>query len=232
MQRVLSEDPIVLIGDVHGDWDFLEDFVLNFPKLNIVQLGDFGMGYLNPHVQDKRLKKLAGALKQSESLMYVVRGNHDDPKYFTDLILDERIIFLEDYSVLTTFSQKTIQLVGGGISVDRQLRKKNKGWWENENVLFSPSKVQKVDYFLTHVPPKYFIREMCPKSAMVEEFCKTDLYLKDQLIQEQNIIQALFDLSEAKYSYFGHFHLDTSCTDSQGRFFRCVDINEALEIKV
>lgn len=232
MHKTLEEKPIILIGDVHGDWHFLREFAIKFPEFNVIQLGDFGMGYMEPSKQHFKLDNLSKVFEKANSHLYVIRGNHDDPKYFDDRVINDRITFLRDYSVLTTYNGDRIQLVGGGISVDRKLREENKGWWKGEKIVFSPVKIEKVDCFLSHVPPKNFILDKFQTNGFVDVFCKEDLTLREELKEEQELMQNLFDLSQANLSYFGHMHVDTSCVDGFHRRYRCVDINEALELLI
>lgn len=228
--KTLDDKPLVLIGDIHGDLDFLKSFIEKFPGLNIIQLGDFGMGFYHHLKEESRMRKVEECLEKADSNLYVIRGNHDDPKYFTDKVWNKRALFLRDYSVLE-YQGKKIQLVGGGISVDRLHRVVDESWWSGEKIAFQPDKIEKVDVLLAHVAPKKFILNKAQTNSYVNLFCKQDPTLRDELDEEQVQMQELFDRSEASQMYFGHFHTSVHCTDELNRFYRCVNINEAVELR-
>lgn len=176
------------------------------------------------------MRKIEECLEKADSELFVIRGNHDDPKYFTDKVWGTRATFLRDYTVFE-FQGKKFQCVGGGVSVDRLLRIPKKSWWAGEQIVYQPEKIQQVDYFLSHVPPKNFILDKFQTNGFVEVFCKDDKNLREDLEKEQVQMQHLFDLSGARCCYFGHMHVSVQCEDEQNRRYRCIDINESVELR-
>ena len=93
---------LVLVGDIHGEYRTLIWNITNRYKItnsDIVILGDFGVGF------DKSLdgdyKRSEKKLIESDLMIYALRGNHDDPLYFTDeeKYSYPRLRFMEDYKV-------------------------------------------------------------------------------------------------------------------------------------
>lgn len=222
--------PLVLMGDIHGEWlGFLRDFILRFPSLNIIQVGDFGVGFKHRIKTAYELEKISKSLQDAGSELYVIRGNHDNPKYFQKTNNPAaNITFLADYSTLEGPQGQKIQLVGGGISIDRIDRVINKSWWAYEKVNYQPELIQQCDIFISHVAPLNFKLDKFSTNPFVEVCCKSDPGLRDELKEEQVNMQTLFDLSKAPKCYFGHMHRSLIATDDQGRRYKCLDINETI----
>lgn len=221
---------IVLLGDIHGEYSVIEKFCENFSDTNIIQVGDFGIGFQQNKSKESRiLKNICSFLKKSNNKLFVIRGNHDDPSYFDNRKIDDEITFLSDYSLLIK-DNKRILCVGGGISIDRTLRKSGISWWEGEIFNLDPDKVVKSDVLITHVAPKDFPISKEETNPMVVNFSLDDKTLIQELKQEKNMVQQLSDLSQAKRHYFGHYHIAMNYP-TNNRKYRCININEFLELK-
>jgi UDP-2,3-diacylglucosamine pyrophosphatase LpxH len=229
MDKQLNNNPIILVGDIHGEFSSIENICRRFSNLNIIQLGDFGIGFTQNKLKEQRiLNNLCGTLKRSNNYLYVIRGNHDDPVYFDDRCYDETLTFLSDYSVLTQ-NDKKILCVGGGISVDRILRKEGLSWWSGEVFNLVPEKIQKADVLLTHVAPTNFPISKEETNPLVLEFAKDDPTLISQLKAEKKLVQELNDLCKPKQHFFGHYHISVKY-EVNGVEYRCLDINESSEL--
>jgi UDP-2,3-diacylglucosamine pyrophosphatase LpxH len=138
---------LIFIGDVHGEFHELTHKLANHNIRNstFIQVGDFGVGFMSKENEIHLLGKLNDRLKADRNVMYVIRGNHDDPAYFDGKLVYSNLIFLEDYSVLE-IEEKTILLIGGAISVDRTSRTLNKTYWADEGFVLDQKKLRsKID---------------------------------------------------------------------------------------
>ncbi|MCC8173641.1 MAG: hypothetical protein LIP06_07850 [Tannerellaceae bacterium] len=97
----------------------------------------------------------------------MLRGNHDDPEYFDKGLIDFPLMkTIPDYTVIH-FQKRRILCVGGGISVDRFLRKQRmsnkdvKLYLDGEAPNFDLSKLEmisseiRIDTVITHTAPSF-----------------------------------------------------------------------------
>ncbi|MFM7429855.1 MAG: metallophosphoesterase, partial [Flammeovirgaceae bacterium] len=105
---------LIFIGDVHGEFYDLIQKLANHDIRNstLIQVGDFGVGFKSKENEINQLERLNDFLKANKNVMYVIRGNHDDPAYFDGRVTFSNLILLNDYSLLDVEGNK-IFLVGG-----------------------------------------------------------------------------------------------------------------------
>ena len=82
----------------------------------MIQVGDFGAGFRKDFLDD--MLYLNDVLNEYNVTLYVIRGNHDDPKFFNGNHNWGNLKLLKDYTVLDLEGKK-ILLIGGAISIDR-----------------------------------------------------------------------------------------------------------------
>lgn len=211
------------LGDLHGSFTHLLYTLTRLKKkgINIIQVGDFGIGFNNEEQELKNLDYINQALIEWDAKLYVIRGNHDDPKYFRGELKDKlntyysNIYFIEDYEVLE-IEDKKIVCIGGGVSIDRTYRTENKSYWKDEVVVYDPKKIKDIvdnndtiDIIVTHSAPMW-----CHPSGIdapiVREYCSVDKGLREDLIEERDKLSDIFDELNSKfkfkYHFYGHFH--------------------------
>ena len=229
---------IVIIGDTHGDINFLINLIKKCPKkTNFIQVGDFGIGFPRMNFEES-LIHIEDNLKLQDSIMYVCRGNHDDPAFFDGTYMDTNLKLVPDYSVIK-IEKKQILFIGGGISLDRTMRTPNVSWWSKEKVEFKESeldKLEKVDYVITHTAPDFCV----PKK--LNDFCfswiKHDWSLEKELPQERQIMTEIYNyLTKTKQFkiqkwFYGHFHMNTMMQVHEGTQFKQLGINEIVKLNV
>jgi DNA repair exonuclease SbcCD nuclease subunit len=219
--KLTNKDKIMIfIGDVHSNWNGII-FHTKLHKLKneiFVQVGDFGIGFHEEVYDTKRLLELNEKLSKKNNKLYVIRGNHDDPKYFQGNHIYSNLKLLKDYTVLN-IEEQNILFVGGALSVDRvkrdEYQKKHKDrlqWWPNEIFIFDEDKIKDIkdiDIVVTHTAPKF-----CPpysvKSSLIAEMSKNDPTLIQGIIEERNEMEKLYfalkENNKIKYWFYGHFH--------------------------
>lgn len=174
----LNESPLVFWGDNHGDWrslvQFIEDSKPKNRKKNVIQVGDMGMGMRSYELQKILLDELNIFLQKHKSILYAIRGNHDDPNFFNGFykLGYSNIIFIEDYTVLK-HSKATVLCIGGALSIDRSKRKTDnillsnmqkdyRSWFKNEKFIYDEPKIDyihknfDIDIIVTHSAPESF----------------------------------------------------------------------------
>jgi predicted phosphodiesterase len=162
---------IGVIGDLHQN-ELAGRHAIRYMAQNgvqrIVQVGDFGVF---PRV-DSTWQFLEGLQEELEDAgidLFVVRGNHDDPNYFADVIDDQvddfgfgiddgynRIRFAPRAHTWEWAGKKFGQ-IGGAASIDRYRRTKDYDWWPDEiitdsdvNKIISDLNGERLDFLFSH----------------------------------------------------------------------------------
>jgi DNA repair exonuclease SbcCD nuclease subunit len=232
MKETKIKTNIVLCGDIHGAFNKLRYDVNRLHEdAYIIQVGDFGMGFQKPnYYKDHAFPDLNEVLEKKNCHLYVIRGNHDDPSYFsqTNNPFDfSNITLLSDYSELNLLG-KSILLVGGAVSVDRRFRHEGKSWWSDEDFNLKledqfPYKDRQYDLVVTHTRPG--VCGAFKGFDNIKYWCDQDPDLKNDLIDESQQLDYLYEHTKPKNWIYGHFH-KTMNTDYENTVFRCLDIDE------
>ena len=84
---------IFFIGDVHGEFKVIGNWVKNFDLSDcaIVFCGDFGLGFSSIQHERSELLKSDDICEERNVDCYMIRGNHDDPKIYNTDATDAEI---------------------------------------------------------------------------------------------------------------------------------------------
>jgi len=236
--------PVIFIGDIHGEFKTLIFLLKRFQITDsiLVQVGDFGVGFTSLEYDLETLSYLNKKLCEFNCIMYAMRGNHDDPRFFSGAYQHtfSNLSLLPDYTVLDIEDRKFL-FVGGAISVDRIPRiERNKthkrlSYWKDEGFVLDRDILQNlsgIDVVVTHNAPNWcepITVEMF--TPFVEEMIVSDPVLRDDVIQERNDISEMFNILNAnplnniKLHVYGHFHKPIK-TIHNGCVHHLLNINE------
>lgn len=217
---------ILFVGDVHGKSQELlqraTELVDRFSSLNdgqprnLILLGDVGMG-LYERVTTQ-MQDAFEILAERGWNVYLIRGNHDDPHYWHGC--GGAVTLLQD-NKLITINGKRVFVSGGGVSLDRSLRRLGVDYWREESLFVPnhiPREVGKVDAVLSHVgptPPDL-------STTFVERWKLRDRSLDSDLEMERIQLERLASL-RPDYWIYGHFHHNL-CFDY--KYSRCYALDE------
>jgi DNA repair exonuclease SbcCD nuclease subunit len=233
-------DFVIVSGDIHSKYDEILNFINKYGIINaaIIIVGDFGIGFRHPLAEISKLKKFNNVLKESNTTIFVVRGNHDDPSYFYgERYNTSHIKFISDYSVLN-INDINILCVGGAVSIDRSSRKKytegmGRDWWSDEVFKLNIEKIktfENIDIVITHSAP-HFAYPYTKNDF--DDWAEKDEFLKKDVESERNDISALYytliEKNEIKKWYYGHFHKHNEMYYDNTQFV-CLGINDFKEI--
>lgn len=168
--------PTYVIADVHGDFDMLKSNIINNEAIHnciLIIAGDIGLGFYTQNYYLQIFEELNNIFIQKYINCYLIRGNHDDPKYFSEHIINfSNVKSIDDYSIIS-IGEENILCIGGAISIDRTYRIKNddsrfvnnktfmrlynpnvtdeevykktlKTYWINENVYYDEEKLNEI----------------------------------------------------------------------------------------
>lgn len=239
---------IIVFGDIHGEWDILPNFIRNhdLKKCAVLVAGDFGIGFEPMKKELKRIKHISKRMKHTDSVLFAVRGNHDNPEYFTSEFDTDNFKLVPDYTVLN-INRINILCVGGAYSVDRKMRRsyfkprqKNtdvivvNDYWKDEVFNYDHDKVMSlkdINVVITHSAPD--IAPPYSKSGLSSWASKDDNILEDCRIERSQLRKMYDNLTENgnKISlwFYGHFH-DSNTIDYKGTRFIGLNINQHKEI--
>lgn len=205
----LDDKPLIILGDTHGQWSKLlyELTLKNVKECNILSVGDIGIGFATNEFENAEF--LNKRFKEKSINFYSIRGNHDNPSYFegNKRIALSNFELVEDYTV-AEYRGKTIQCIGGAISIDRKGRAKNVSWWSNESVNFEPRKCKEVDILVTHTAPS----RCAPVEfgEIVYSWAEEDQELIKDLVKERKVMDDLLSLCKPEQHFYGHFHFSNT----------------------
>jgi hypothetical protein len=209
---------IIAIGDVHGKFDQLiskmEVVLEGNTGVNFVQLGDFGLGFEQPVRDWNTLNPINELLKQSDSMLYVIRGNHDNPAFWDSGcgFHFSNISFMPD-DYIREIEGKICYFAGGAVSIDRSRRRQGIDYWCGEE--YTPDPVlylgnNKVDILFTHDVYHPCSPYSIQNSEAVKYFVPMDEHLVEDLERSQSVIQKLYnDIIKTNPTfvwYHGHYH--------------------------
>lgn len=221
--------PTYLVGDVHGEFARLENYLNNLESRNIItpgnliMLGDIGLGFGNKLWE---FQNMCERLSKSEWKVFALRGNHDDPSCWwgksaaTHPALPR---WLKDNSVISINGQLFL-ICGGGVSIDQNLRTPGISWWEGEEIFISPSTVRqyqdKVYGLLTHVGPR---------PPLIPSLVELDPGTEMALEREAGQLRRLTEI-RPKIWLYGHFHCSAMFDYQNNIRCCCLDIMEIRDL--
>lgn len=228
--KSIENKPLLFLGDHHGSWGLLFDKIKdkNISNCNLVSVGDVGIGFQYKKEYEKiQAENINSAFEERGINFYGIRGNHDDPYFFSgeNRICLPNFELLEDYTVLK-YKNKKIQFIGGAISIDREARVVGKSYWKNEGVVFLSEKCEKVDILVTHTAPSFCFPQQF--NELVYGWARNDAYLLDDLNEERVILDAIFKLCDPEFHFYGHFHTSWFETINKCSHY-LLEINEIRE---
>lgn len=215
---------VVVSGDIHGDFHTLTFKMCNQYQMTdtlLIVAGDCGFGFNMPGYYDQVYRKDVIKLRKANNWIAFVRGNHDNPAYFNEeRIVNKRWKTIPDYAIITACGHN-ILCVGGGISIDREQRKKqqvrhslaNTGYyWKDEAPVFSKEIVDElplqIDTIVTHSAPSFCEKQ---NKNFLNDWAEWDETLLDDVKEERETLDRLHDYllekgHPLKEWYYGHFH--------------------------
>lgn len=229
----MKKDKIILVGDVHGEWEHFKHLTharYQHENAYIIQVGDFGVGFRHESEEERSLFSFNKILGERNCHLFAIRGNHDDPSRFKESNHPcgyENITLLPDYSELDLLG-KSILLVGGAVSVDRRFRVEGRSYWSDEEFTLKlehefPYKDRQYDLVVTHTRPG--VCGAFKGFDNIKYWCDQDYDLQNDLIEESQKLDYLYEHTKPKNWAYGHFH-KSNTINYETTEFRCLDIHE------
>lgn len=201
---------VYIVGDIHGYFSSLIDKIekADIRDCYLICVGDLGIGFKYTFEGEiQGILQLDQLFAKRNIVFMSIRGNHDDPWYWgigkdAQTINYNNFKLIKDYTTMDINGEKFL-FVGGGISIDRKIRKKGFTYWTDEVFVLDESKVVECDVLITHSGPHWI--GPYDKNG-ISGWCKRDDTLWDDCRKERADHDTLYNLANPKYSYLGHFH--------------------------
>jgi len=214
----LEAENVVILGDIHGSWGKLISLNDTIQNSIIIQVGDHGL------VDERMLNKLNNFSQKNGNRILVIRGNHDDPRFFDNRTINLHTL-VKDESVLK-INGKNYLLNGGAISIDR----------DSSSYYFidEPFRFQNIPYDIDIVITHTLDYAITGKnSEFVKYFRPGDYCLEDDLLDENRVLEdyrtRLLEENKIKNWYYGHHHMSRTIYLGDTNF-TCLNIDEAKEV--
>ncbi len=214
---------LAICGDIHGKvGEFLRQCKrFKLDKDYVIQLGDFGFGFM-------RIENLPKYVK-------FIRGNHDSP-----------LAAAESPNHLGKFGRigQNAFFMGGAYSIDWMWRIPGASWWHDEELseedLLAAEKLYreiKPDIVLTHEAPRSIVPAILDRFK-IEKLEDRDYKLPCVDSRTSKALQRMWDFWQPKEWFFGHYHISGTWLTSP-RYdcsnetqFRCLDELEFASVEV
>jgi hypothetical protein len=215
LEKAKQLSNIIVVGDTHGKIKELGYNIRERYKITdsiICLAGDIGLGFNKPMYHLNEFKYFNEIAKKTNNVIFVVRGNHDDPEYFNGQCFEySNVKLVPDYYFLET-QIYDILFVGGGISIDRTYRTLGSTYWMNEFPVYREDKlkiIDKPDIVITHSAPTF-----CHPTDKIGllEWSKLDKQLLEDCDKDRMVFTKIFDYlknnnKQPKHWIYGHFHM-------------------------
>lgn len=221
----INNTPVYLVGDLHTNYkQFKEQFEsdLSLRDCIFIFLGD--MDFRNEETAYNQFKKLDNLLAERNIDSYVIRGNHDNPKFWNP---DECSINIEDvglwgkfksFKPIGSYTRININgnvgiIISGAVTLNRaDLTEGINYWSEYDKVDMPPDFIdygeglKNIDFVIGHTGPVY-------SDIFKEQQTGCERYLKDgflvnDLENEQKQLRSILKRYRPKRWYCGHYHFE------------------------
>lgn len=240
---------VVVCGDIHGEFEQLVFSICvqyDMHDTLVIVAGDCGFGFHAEGYYEQVYRRVQRRLSEHNCWIAMVRGNHDDPSYFTEQkIRHERFRTILDYSVLNACGHQ-ILCVGGAISIDRSFRlaemrrhPEKQYYWQSEPTRYDATMMNEItssnihiDTVITHTAPSFC--ELQTKNGLAS-WAANDPNLLQDCDNEREQMDLLFthlkqDKHPVTHWFYGHFHQSWH-GEMFGIFFKMLDIMELHELR-
>lgn len=240
---------VIISGDIHGDFRTLVfKLCIQYGCTDtlLIVAGDCGFGFERPGYYELVYKDVAGRLENANNWIVFVRGNHDDPAYFSEERINHtRWKTVPDYSVISAVGHNLL-CIGGATSIDRYKRMKLNAryhikdvsyYWPDEAPVFRPDELESIpeglmiDTIVTHTAPSF-----CEPNTHVglESWAEWDPALLEDVSAERETMDRIFhhikDFGHPIRKWFyGHFHQSWNGI-IDGTLFSMLNIMEFKEV--
>ena len=219
----------LVCGDIHGEFKTLL-YELKRKQIEdavVLVAGDCGIGFEKPAYYEQLYKKLELTLVKLNCMLILMRGNHDNPDYFENRLIDyPRMKTIPDYCVIQ-FSGNNILCIGGAVSIDREYRETQMGLAKLKN--------RTVTYYWKDEIPVYAPEKLSEIKTDIEGWLEQDNTLSADLDYEGKVMDEIYehlkvDNHPLSTWFYAHFHA-SKVEYISGIRFQLLNILELMQVR-
>lgn len=221
----IQHTPVYLIGDLHTNYkEFKERFEADksLKDCTFIFLGD--MDFHDEETAYNQFKELDKMLYDRNINSYIIRGNHDNPKFWEPNEFDwtfEEIVFWNKFKSFRPIGSHTrIKInnnigiiISGAVTINRTGLTPGINYWPDYDKIDLPPDfidygegLKNIDFIIGHTGPVH-------SDIFKEQQTGCECYLKDgflvqDLDNEQKLLRGILRRYRPKRWYCGHYHFE------------------------
>lgn len=203
------------IGDVHGKFSRYRELIRDIPAS--IQVGDMGVGFINPFTLKPSQNPPYDAMRQGDHRF--MRGNHDNPA-----VCRRHTQWIPDGSV-----HAGVFCVGGGLSIDRMWRQEGFTYWKDEEIAEADWEPILADY--AALKPDIVCTHDCPESIVDQILATFNKTKFDDPSITRTMLQRMFEIHQPELWLFGHWHVSIGIKSGRTQF-RCLNELETFDLEI
>lgn len=214
---IFMDQKIIITGDIHGSWDYLNTLINKHKPDILIACGDFGW-FPNLHglevrkraYHNEKVKKwyLYNEIKNPNTKIYWCDGNHENHEHLLQLKDNEimpNVFYQKRGSVITLPDGRNVMFMGGADSIDKESRTQGINWFPQELITYNDvsyalengKKYDKIDIVISHTCPNEFCLDSKIKWYMAPKISDTCRVMLSEILKEFH----------PEHWYFGHWHI-------------------------
>lgn len=212
----MKKSKVMIVGDIHGHWGYLNTLINKYHPDIILQVGDFGYWprfHNTDVICENPLKKHQDpwnfyGVKCQNTKVYFCPGNHEDHwelKKYNNKVTNiyDKVYYMPRGSSLTLPDGREVLFIGGADSIDKYRRTIGYDWFpeeiiSNRDIYGLPD--MKIDIVISHTCPQSFIPEINTKLG--PDYINSGKYFDPSIVALDRVLEQY----KPSLWYFGHFH--------------------------
>lgn len=213
----MNRDKLLVVGDVHGKFNYLENLINTTECFAMIVAGDFGFWKAQHFFPSTDEQSFVHQFYDFNVPVYFVDGNHEDHNSLEALVeqhgkdtpidvggncwyIPRGCVFHLTNPI--TNKSTTILGLGGAYSIDKRLRIANVSWFEQEQLRYKDiidlQPRDDIDIIVSHTCPETILQR-------VAKTCNIP-YNRITERQTEKLLDRVFDIIKPKRWVFGHWH--------------------------
>ncbi len=184
---------IYVVGQINNNFIGLKDKILNMSITNSIMIicGNFGL-FNDDIIKSEELIDLNYHCILNDIILYVLRGNNDNPEFFDGRKILSNIVTLQDITE-KRLNDKTFLFIGGGISIDRYDKYLKGKYFDNEKITIDFKRLndfKNIDIIVSFKPEPYVFDSSL--TNFISHWVVGDACLENQLGKERDELKRFF----------------------------------------
>lgn len=216
-----KESKILVVGDTHGDWGYLNTIIDKKRPDIVLQCGDFGwwpkMERENLTLYGNQKTWFVEGVKPASSIVYWCDGNHEDHEDLEskgrqqkhEILSYENVIYKPRGTILKLPDGRIVLFAGGGQSVDKDSRTPGFDWFHQEIPTMNEYErmlgYDHVDIVISHTCPTEWIPGMYRGEKMSDP--------------TRQMLSGVLNKYKPSLWYHGHWHQEASGVSGDTKWF-------------